>query len=277
VVQSAAPCFRFPSDSSWTVPEDQSERGLPMAETTNELSGTDIAEYLQDLVLNSSDVEEFLRELALFSAARLSEPKQPIYCGITLVRRKKSVTVASSDEKARILDDLQNTFGDGPCLTAIRSNSSVLVPDVESEPRWPEYMKAASEHGVRSILGVPMNLDGEAGAGLNLYAGSPNGFSGEAIERAEKYAERASKALNLSVRMAHLSEARDNLKAALESRTTIDLAIGIVMGQNRCSQEAAFKILKNASSTRNAKLRDVAATIVAAVNREREVETPFDE
>jgi AmiR/NasT family two-component response regulator len=67
------------------------------------------------------------------------------------------------------------------------------------------------------------------------------------------------------------------LKAALESRTTIDLAIGIIMGQNRCSQEAAFKILKNASSTRNAKLRDVAATIVAAVNREREVETPFDE
>jgi AmiR/NasT family two-component response regulator len=77
--------------------------------------------------------------------------------------------------------------------------------------------------------------------------------------------------------MAHLSEARDNLKAALESRTTIDLAVGIIMGQNRCSQEAAFKILKNASRTRNVKLRDVAATIVAAVNREHEVETPFDE
>jgi AmiR/NasT family two-component response regulator len=88
---------------------------------------------------------------------------------------------------------------------------------------------------------------------------------------------RASKALNLSVRMAHLIDARDNLKAAMESRTTIDLAVGIVMGQNRCSQEAAFKILKNASSTRNFKLREVAATIVASVNRDREIQAPFDE
>ncbi|AUI51817.1 GAF and ANTAR domain-containing protein [Arthrobacter crystallopoietes] len=236
-----------------------------MAEATNELFDTGITEHLQDLVLQSSDVEHFLHELAAFTAARLGEPGQKIYCGITLVRRKKSVTIASSDENARVLDDLQNTFGDGPCLTAIRESESVLVPDVHTEHRWPEYMEALKDHGVRSILGVPLGLDGEAGAGLNLYAGWANGFSGEAIKRAENYALRASKALNLAVRMAHLIDARDNLKAAMESRTTIDLAVGIVMGQNRCSQEAAFKILKNASSTRNIKLREVAATIVASV------------
>lgn len=248
-----------------------------MAEATNELSDTGITEHLQDLVLNSSDVEHFLHELAAFTAARLCDPGQKIYCGITLVRRKKSVTIASSDENARVLDELQNTFGDGPCLTAIRKSESVLVPDVDIEHRWPEYIEAVKDHGVRSVLGVPLELDGEADAGLNLYAGWANGFSGEAIDRAEHYAMRASKALNLSVRMAHLTEARDNLKAAMESRTTIDLAVGIVMGQNRCSQEAAFKILKNASSTRNVKLREVAATIVASVNRDREIETPFDE
>lgn len=147
-----------------------------MAEATNELFDTGITEHLQDLVLQSSDVEHFLHELAAFTAARLGEPGQKIYCGITLVRRKKSVTIASSDENARVLDDLQNTFGDGPCLTAIRESESVLVPDVHTEHRWPEYMEALKDHGVRSILGVPLGLDGEAGAGLNLYAGWANGF-----------------------------------------------------------------------------------------------------
>jgi len=248
-----------------------------MAEATNEVSTAGVAEYLQDLVLTSSDVGDFLRELAVFSAVRLSGPGEGIYCGITLVRRKKSVTIASSDGNARVLDELQNAFGDGPCLTAIRENQSVLVPEVDSEHRWPEYMEAAKEHGIRSILGVPLALDGEAGASLNLYARSVNAFSGEAVDHAETYALRAAKALNLSVRMAQLSEARDNLKAAMESRTTIDLAVGVIMGQNRCSQDAAFKILRKASSARNVKLREIAATIVAAINRGHEIETHFDE
>jgi transcriptional regulator with GAF, ATPase, and Fis domain len=248
-----------------------------MAGTTNEVSESGIVEYLQDLVLTSSDVEDFLGELAVFSAARLSGPGQRIHCGITLVRKKRSVTIASSGKDARVLDELQNTFGDGPCLTAIRENESVLVPDVDSDHRWPEYLKAVRQHGIRSILGVPFDLEGEAGAAMNLYARSANSFTAEAIDRAEKYAARASKALNLSVRMAHLSETRDNLKAAMESRTTIDLAIGVIMGQNRCSQEAAFKILRNASSARNVKLRDVAATIIAGINQGHDAETSFDE
>lgn len=248
-----------------------------MADTRNYVSEASILKYLQDLILNSSDVEEFLDELTRFSAAKLSVPVQAVYCGITLERRRKSVTLASSDAKARVLDELQNTFGHGPCLTAIRADQSILVPDVEADRRWPEYMAVCADHGVYSILAVPFDLDGEGKAALNLYAGTLNAFSGEAIERTEEYVRRASKALNLSVRMAHLSDDRDNLKAAMESRTTIDLALGVIMGQNHCSQDAAFKILKNASSTRNVKLREIAASIVTTYSCGRKTETSFDE
>jgi hypothetical protein len=248
-----------------------------LADTRNYVSEASILEYLQDLVLNSSDVEEFLNELARFSAAKLSVPAQPMYCGITLVRRKKSIALASSDANARVLDELQNTFGDGPCLTAIRDDRSILVPDVKADRRWPEYMTVCADHGVYSILAVPFDLDGEGEAALNLYAGTLNAFSADAIESTEEYVRRASKALNLSVRMAHLSDARDNLKAAMESRTTIDLALGVIMGQNHCSQDAAFKMLKNASSTRNVKLREIAAGIVAGLNHGGGTQTSFNE
>ncbi|AUI51814.1 GAF and ANTAR domain-containing protein [Arthrobacter crystallopoietes] len=248
-----------------------------MTDTPNSVSEAGILEYLQDLVLNSSDVEEFLDELARFSAVMLSVPGGTRYCGITLVRRKRAVTIASSDGNARILDELQNTFGDGPCLTAIREKEWVLVPDVGAERRWPEYMAVCADHNVGSILGIPFDLDGEGEAALNLYAGTADAFSVDTIDRIAEYVRTASKALNLSVRMAHLSDARDNLKAAMESRTTIDLAMGVIMGQNHCSQDAAFKILRNASSARNVKLREIAASIVATLNQGGKAETRFDE
>lgn len=52
----------------------------------------------------------------------------------------------------------------------------------------------------------------------------------------------------------------------MESRTDIDVAVGIVMAQNRCSQAEAFEILQRASSTRNVKLRVIASEIVQRVS-----------
>jgi AmiR/NasT family two-component response regulator len=51
----------------------------------------------------------------------------------------------------------------------------------------------------------------------------------------------------------------------MQSRTTINLAAGIVMAQNGCSHEAAIDILMKASSIRNTKFREVAAAVVASV------------
>jgi AmiR/NasT family two-component response regulator len=62
----------------------------------------------------------------------------------------------------------------------------------------------------------------------------------------------------------------------MESRTMIDLATGAIMAQNRCSQEAAMKILKIASSTRNVKLREIAASVVASISEDPRVRTHFD-
>ena len=56
----------------------------------------------------------------------------------------------------------------------------------------------------------------------------------------------------------------------------IDIAIGIVMAQNRCSQEAAVRILTNASSNSNIKLRDLAGSLVNSVGG-ADAHTHFEE
>ncbi|UVJ41242.1 ANTAR domain-containing protein [Arthrobacter sp. CJ23] len=100
---------------------------------------------------------------------------------------------------------------------------------------------------------------------------------GTLIEAAESYEHIASGALRLSVRIARLSESRQNLMAAMESRTVIDLAAGVIMAENRCSQNDALTILKNASNYRNIKLRDLAASIVASISNDHKVITRFED
>lgn len=55
----------------------------------------------------------------------------------------------------------------------------------------------------------------------------------------------------------------EQLQEALQSRATIDQAIGIILSQRRVSVEDAFAILRRASQTQNVKLRDVAGRLVA--------------
>ncbi len=54
----------------------------------------------------------------------------------------------------------------------------------------------------------------------------------------------------------------EGLRRALETRTTIGQAVGIVMNQRSLTAEEAFTHLVELSSHSNTKLRDVAASIV---------------
>ncbi|MDE8668447.1 GAF and ANTAR domain-containing protein [Pseudarthrobacter sp. H3Y2-7] len=242
-----------------------------------EESVEDFVLQLQDVILQSSDVRDFLTDMAAIMVSRLSQSGNHISCGITVIRNKRPTTVASSDSRARALDELQNSFGDGPCLTALRNGTVIYVPDLDSEPRWPKYNGAARAVEIRSILAVPMHLQAPAQAVVNLYAPVPDGFSHDGIDQAESLTGTAAKALDIALNMAQLRTARDDLSAALKSRTVIDTAIGVIIAQNRCRRDEAFDILVKTSSHRNIKLREVAASIVSSVSGEQEFPTPYDE
>ncbi len=138
-------------------------------------------------------------------------------------------------------------------------------------------MKAAAATNVGSILALPMELNSTAEAVVNLYSTRQHGFSQEDIMAAERVTATGAKALHLAVKMAQLRDARDNLTAALESRTMIDTAVGIIMAQNRCCRDAAFQILARTSSHRNIKLRAVAAGVIASVAGDQRISANFEE
>ncbi|WP_258058700.1 GAF and ANTAR domain-containing protein [Arthrobacter sp. B1805] len=231
---------------------------------------------LQDMVLDSDDVQQFLDGLVTVASTAFTSAQGEVFCGVTLLRPRSMVTVASSSDQAKVMDEVQYGFNDGPCLRAAREGYTVHIPDFLSESRFPEYREAIASHGIRSALGIPIRLDAGASAGLDFYSTEPDAFSETSIAVAEGFARDASKSLRLAVRIATLSDNSEHLKAAMESRTAIDLAVGAVMGQNRCSQDEAIAILRTASQGRNMKLRDLAVDLLASLGQKGTVRTHFD-
>lgn len=154
---------------------------------------------LLEHVLDSPEISSFLTELAIMTASCLSSKDNTIECGVTVVRDKGPAVAASTNARAAALDEIQNGFGDGPCLTAVHENSTTLIPDLLVEERRHRYAEAALGNGVRSILAVPLDLAGEAQGATNLYSRCPNGFTVRDILTAENFVATASRSLRLAL------------------------------------------------------------------------------
>ncbi len=215
---------------------------------------------LHSLALSVDEVQTFLEEVALL-AARVVEP--PASCGITTHYDGRPATAATSDARAALIDEVQYGAGDGPCLTAMRTGEVVEIRDLAQEDRWPEFVGAARERGVRCILAMPLVVRGERRGALNIYGFErPNDFNEDEIARATVFAAQAATALSLTLRHIEQGEHATQLEEALQTRSVIDQAIGVLMTQQKCDSETAFALLRMHSQNNNKRLRDVARELI---------------
>jgi GAF domain-containing protein len=189
-------------------------------------------------------------------------------CGVTIRRDGQPFTVATSNDLAAQVDEIQYGTDEGPCLDALRTGAVVVVDDLSQDERWPRYRPHAIAHGVVSSLSLPLIVEGESLGALNLYSAAPATFHGPHREHAEAFAAQSSAALTVGLRQVRQVEVRHQLAEAMVSSSVIDQAIGILMGQQRCTASAAFDLLRQASQHRNRKLRDIATDIVTNVSGE---------
>ncbi|TJY70328.1 GAF and ANTAR domain-containing protein [Arthrobacter sp. CAU 1506] len=224
-------------------------------------SEAQLVDAVQDALLNSDDLQDFLDQLAAHAAAAMNTGGH-IACSALVLRGRQERTVSAATGPV-LWAEYQAGYDDGPGLSALRTGTAVLVYDVAAETRWNALMADASAAGIGSILAVPLRVDvGGLGAVLSFYDREGYGFDDRSVAAAADFAHIAAKPLLLAERLDRMVQRTTHLVAALESRTTINLAAGIVMGQNSCSQLQAMEILRRASNARNVKLRDVAQGIV---------------
>jgi GAF domain-containing protein len=213
------------------------------------------------LLASGGDLKSFLGDLVDLAVRQVPRAEA---CGLTLSRDATGVTVASTGPLAERADEGQYDVDAGPCLESMRTGTVVRVEDMATERRWAPYPQRAAELGVRSSLSLPLVVEGRTSGALNLYATRPGVFGAEDEATAARWAEHATGALAVALRIADSDERADHLLGGLDTRTTIGQAVGLLMAQERCTAAQAFDLLRIASQRRNVKLRDVAAGVVSA-------------
>jgi hypothetical protein len=169
---------------------------------------------------------------------------------------RSPVTAVSTDRLADRADRLQYETAEGPCLHAMTAGEPVVLDLAAGvgEQRWPRFRhRLAGEPTVGGVLSLPL-CEGTA-ASLNVYLGVP-GPDHDAVAAAAAAARLALTAVATRARA-------DQLTEALASSRTIGAAIGVLMARRCCTQDVAFRELREASQNANRKLRDVADDVVA--------------
>jgi GAF domain-containing protein len=234
--------------------------GAPDVEDSVEAYASTLEE-LVGLLLEDASLEELLTHVLELSARALSSS---VAASVTVVGDDGGyTTVAASDDDAVTVDQLQYELHEGPCIDALETGSENLLADLHAPGgRWPRFQDAARSVGFGSVLAVPLRA-GEATVGaLNLFAAEAHGFAEEDVDLARRIAAPAASTLANARAYRRVTRLTEQLQEAMRSRAVIEQAKGMLMGQRRIDDDAAFQLLRETSQRTNRKLRDVAAAIV---------------
>jgi GAF domain-containing protein len=216
---------------------------------------------LARIVLGSQSFEDVLHSLTAVTKRTVDGAFE---VSVTIEGRDP-VTVASTAAFANAVDEAQYAAGHGPCLHALRSGETVLVDNQLTETRWPTYSERAAAAGVGSSVAVPLQIEDEHIAALNIYGAQPHAFNANAVSAAEQLAVYAAVVINNASLYVSATSRAEQLSEAMSSRAAIEQAKGILMGSRRCTADDAFGILVKLSQQTHRKLRDVAQAVIDQV------------
>ena len=171
---------------------------------------------LADTLVDDFDVVDFMATLA----SRCVELLGAREAGVMLADPQGALrAVASSSERARVLElyELQNE--EGPCLDCYRSGEAVVnQPLDESQPRWPRFAPEARRLGFSAVHALPMRLRGEVIGAINIFNVANGDLSPIDVEVGQALADVATIGLlqHRSVREARVLS--EQLQVALTSR-----------------------------------------------------------
>jgi GAF domain-containing protein len=178
--------------------------------------------------------------------------------GILLVKARGLVsTPAATSDRIVEAHALQGELGEGPCIDAVRDGQSTyMTGNASTDPRWPTWGPRVAAIGYHSVVSVRLETRGRRYGSLNSYSNAPDAFTPNDVEVMELLAAHASVAIATA-------QAVDDLQTALETRTTIGHAQGVLMAVYDIDAQDAFAYLRRLSMDGNRKLVDVAREIIA--------------
>ena len=174
-------------------------------------------------------------------------------------------TLCVSDDLSGVLEDLQHTLGEGPCIDAYHGGEPVLEPDLAdpSTHRWSAFTAAALAAGARAIFGFPLRVGGARIGALNLYRDTAGPLSDDQYADVSVVSDVAARNVLDLQSQAEPGTLAHELRAGLRFQHVVHQAAGMVSVQLGVTVTEALVRLRARAFAMDTPLVEVAQAVVA--------------
>lgn len=172
--------------------------------------------------------------------------------------------VCTTNRVSSLIEELQFTLGEGPCVDAYHLDRPVLEPELADPdtPRWLAFTPPAVEAGARAIFGFPLQVGAVRLGALNLYRDQPGPLTDDQYADALVLAGVAARAVLAMQAPAPPGELGAELEAGANFRFAVHQAAGMVSVQLGVSVAEALVRLRAYAFGNNRLLTEVAEEVV---------------
>lgn len=174
--------------------------------------------------------------------------------------------VGVSNDGARVLEELQFTLGEGPCLDASGNGRPSLQPDLarSAQRLWPAFGPAVLEAGIAAVFAFPLQLGGIRVGVLDVYRDRPGSLDREQMGDALAYADAA---LVLLLHLQHEIDPGEGLHPELidplDYRPEVHQATGMIAVQAAVGLTEALLLLRARAFSAERSLLGLARDVLA--------------
>jgi hypothetical protein len=174
-------------------------------------------------------------------------------------------SVCSSNPVSALIEDLQYTLGQGPCVDAYGQDQPVLEPDLAGAggSRWIAFSPTAVSAGARAIFGFPMRVGAIRIGALNLYRDHPGPLDDEQYADGLVLASVAARAVLSMQADAPPGALGAALEVGSDFRFVVHQASGMVSAQLEVTVGEALVRLRAYAFAHGRPLRAVADDVVS--------------
>jgi ANTAR domain len=181
-----------------------------------------------------------------------------------IVDHRPQGSICTSDGISALIEELQFTLGEGPCIDAHRDHRPVEEPDLADPAmsRWAAFAPAAVDAGARAVFGFPLDFGPISVGALNLYRNRPGPLTTDQHADAEILATVAARAIVATQVGAVPGELGPDLEAGGNFRVVVHQAAGMVSVQLGVPVDEALVRLRAHAFRHDRSIADVARDVI---------------
>ncbi|MHB1511040.1 MAG: GAF and ANTAR domain-containing protein [Acidimicrobiales bacterium] len=174
-------------------------------------------------------------------------------------------SLCTTDAVSALIEQLQYTLGEGPCVDAFKQERPVLEPDLvhPRSARWVAFSAPAIVAGARAVFGFPLQVGAVRIGALNLYRDRPGPLSDDQHADALVAADVAAQAILMLQADAPEGEIAAELEAGADFKYVVHQAAGMVAAQLNVDLGQALVRLRAFAIGNDRPLTEVAEDVVA--------------